>query len=151
MTIALTACDSKKELMVQFCIAYAGVLSRHNLYATSTTGRMVSEVTGLTIRKFPSERQGGNQLLASKISCNEIDLLIYFRDTAQDGRSLAGFGGINGGNSMEGLELIQACDHSSVPLATNIATAEILIHGLERGDFDWRNNVNQPVNGYFRY
>ena len=52
MNIALMAHDSKKELMVQFCIAYCGVLSRHDLCGTGTTGKLVSEATGLDIRTF---------------------------------------------------------------------------------------------------
>ena len=80
MNIALIAHDTKKELMVQFCIAYCGVLSRHNLCATGTTGKQVSEATGLKIQKYLSGRQGGDQQIASRISCNEIDLLLFFRD-----------------------------------------------------------------------
>ena len=106
MNIALIAHDEKKELMVQFCIAYCGVLSRNNLCATGTTGKMVSEATGLTIQKFLAGSQGGSQQIAARIACNEIDML---------------------------------CDMHNIPVATNIATAEVLIHGLERGDLDWRN------------
>ena len=74
MNIALIANDAKKDLMVQFCIAYCGILSRHNLFATSTTGKVVSEATGLNIAKFLSGQQGGAQQIASRISCDEIDL-----------------------------------------------------------------------------
>lgn len=80
MNIALIAHDAKKELMVQFCIAYCGILSRHNLCATGTTGKMVAEATGLSIVRFMSGSQGGDQQIASRISCNEIDLLLFFRD-----------------------------------------------------------------------
>ena len=80
MNIALIAHDAKKELMVQFCIAYCGILSRHNLCATGTTGKLVSEATGLEIVKFLSGSQGGDQQIASRISYNEIDLLLVFRD-----------------------------------------------------------------------
>ena len=76
MNIALIAHDAKKELMVQFCIAYCGVLSRHHLCATGTTGKMVSEATGLRIVRFMSGSQGGDQQIGSRISCNEIDLLM---------------------------------------------------------------------------
>lgn len=79
MNIALIAHDSKKELMVQFCIAYCGVLSRHSICATGTTGKLVSEATGLQIQRFLSGSQGGDQQLASSISCNEIDLLVHGR------------------------------------------------------------------------
>ena len=80
MNIALIAHDAKKELMVQFCIAYCGVLSRHDLCATGTTGKLVSEATGLPIQKFLSGSQGGDQRIAARIACNEVDLLLFFRD-----------------------------------------------------------------------
>ena len=80
MNIALMAHDEKKELMVQFCIAYCGILSKHNLCATGTTGKLVSEATGLKIQQFLSGSQGGDQQIASRIACNEIDLLLFFRD-----------------------------------------------------------------------
>ena len=83
MNIALTAHDAKKELMVQFCIAYCGILSRHNLCATGTTGKLVEEATGLSVHRFLSGPQGGDQQIAARISCNEIDLLLYFRDPMQ--------------------------------------------------------------------
>ena len=79
MNIALMAHDSKKELMVQFCIAYSGILSHHNLCATGTTGKMVAEATGLEIFRFLSGAHGGDQQIASRIACNEIDLLLFFR------------------------------------------------------------------------
>ena len=80
MNIALIAHDEKKELMVQFCIAYCGALSRNNLCATGTTGKMVSEATGLSIQKFLAGSQGGSQQIAARIACNEIDMLLFFRD-----------------------------------------------------------------------
>ena len=80
MTIALIAHDAKKELMVQFCIAYCGILSRYNLVATGSTGKIVSEATGLQIARFLSGSQGGSQQIASRIGCDEIDLLLFFRD-----------------------------------------------------------------------
>lgn len=80
MNIALMAHDSKKELMTQFCIAYCGILSRHSLCATGTTGKLVAEATGLEIQRFLSGSQGGDQQIASRIACNEIDLLLMFRD-----------------------------------------------------------------------
>lgn len=130
MNIALIAQDSKKELMVQFCIAYSGVLGKHKLCATATTGKIVSEATGLHIAKFLSGTQGGIEQVASRIACNEIDLLLFFRDPMAY-------------NSYEMGEasLIRLCDVHNIPLATNIATAEALIHALERGDLDWRNLV----------
>ena len=80
MTIALIAHDAIKELMVQFCIAYCGILSRYNLVATGSTGKTVEEATGLNIVKFLSGSQGGAQQIAARIGCDEIDLLLLFRD-----------------------------------------------------------------------
>ena len=135
MNIALIAHDEKKELMVQFCIAYCGILSRHNLCATGTTGKMVSETTGLEIKTFLSGAQGGGQQIAACIACNEIDMLLFFRDpiTARS-------------NEPNDKNLLRLCDENNIPVATNIATAEVLIHGLERGDLDWRNIVNPKNN-----
>ncbi|MGN1338962.1 MAG: methylglyoxal synthase [Oscillospiraceae bacterium] len=127
MNIALIAHDSKKELMVQFCIAYCGILSHHEIRATGTTGKLVSEATGLHIQRFLSGSQGGDQQLASSISCNEIDLLIFFRDPL-NAKS----------HEPKDINLLRLCDVHNIPVATNIATAEALIHALERGDLDWR-------------
>ena len=130
MNIALIAHDAKKELMVQFCIAYCGILSRHTLLATGTTGKLVSESTGLNIIKFLSGSQGGSQQIASRIGCDEIDLLLYFRDPSSPKPS-----------EPDENSLLRLCDIHNIPVATNIATAEVLIHGLERGDLDWRDIV----------
>jgi len=131
MNIALIAHDAKKELMVQFCIAYCGILSRHTLCATGTTGKLVSEATGLDIVRYMSGAQGGDQQITARIACDEIDLLLFFRDpmTAKS-------------NEPNDLDMLRLCDIRGIPVATNIATAEVLIHGLERGDLDWRNVVN---------
>jgi len=131
MIIALTAHDAKKELMVQFCIAYCGILSRHDICATGTTGKLVSEATGLEIQKFLSASQGGEQQISARVSYNEIDLLLFFRDplTVRP-------------EELDQSNLIRLCDVHNIPVATNMATAEVLIHGLERGDLDWRNIVN---------
>ena len=131
MKIALIADDAKKELMVQFCIAYCGILSRHELCATATTGKIVSDVSGLKIAKFLAGSQGGDQQITARIACDEIDLLLFFRDpmTAKT-------------NEPNDMDMLRLCDIRSIPVATNIATAEVLIRGLERGDLDWRNIVN---------
>ncbi|HHY53282.1 MAG TPA: methylglyoxal synthase [Clostridiales bacterium] len=130
MTIALIAHDSKKELMVQFCIAYCGILSRHHLCATGTTGKLVSEATGLEIERFLAGSQGGAQQILSRISCNEVDLLLFFRDPISAKA-----------NEPNEYNLLRLCDVHNIPVATNIATAEALIHALERGDLDWRDIV----------
>lgn len=132
MNIALIAHDSKKELMVQFCIAYCGVLSKHNLCATGTTGKLVSEATGLEIVRFLSGSQGGAEQIASRISYNEIDLLLVFRDPINARPS-----------EPNDSSLLRLCDVHNIPVATNIATAEALIHSLERGDLDWRELVRK--------
>lgn len=127
MNIALIAHDSKKELMVQFCIAYCGILSHHDIRATGTTGKLVAEATGLHIQRYLSGSQGGDQQLASSISCNEVDLLIFFRDPL-NAKS----------HEPSDISILRLCDVHNIPVATNIATAEALIHALERGDLDWR-------------
>ena len=131
MNIALIAHDAKKELMVQFCIAYCAILSRHHLCATGTTGKFVQEATGLEIQKFMSGAQGGAQQIVSRIAYNEIDMVLLFRDPLTTKT-----------NEITENNLLHECDVHNIPIATNIATAEVLIHGLERGDLDWRNIVN---------
>ena len=131
MNIALIAHDAKKELMVQFCIAYCGLLSRHLLCATGTTGKLVSEATGLQVQRFLSGPLGGDQQIAARIACNEVDLLLFFRDplTAKP-------------QEPNDMNMLRLCDMHNIHVATNIATAEVLIHGLERGDLDWRDILN---------
>lgn len=137
MEIAIIADDSKKELMAQFCIAYCGILSRHHLIATQITGKHIAEATGLDIDFLMSGSTGGAQQLASCVSLNEIDLLFYFRDTEPE-------------NVHEvDLELLRLCDIQNVPVATNIATAEVLVMALDSGALDWREIVN-PRSEYNR-
>lgn len=131
MNIAIIAHDAKKELMTQFCIAYCGILSRHKLFATGTTGKLVSEATGLDINCFLSGIQGGDQQIGALIACNEIDMLLMFNDP------------LNPKDHEPNINnLLRLCDVHNVPAATNIATAEALIHSLDRGDLDWRDIVN---------
>ena len=140
MDIALIADDTKKELMTQFCIAYCGILSKHNICATSTTGKYVSEATGLEIEKLLAGEHGGQQQITSKISYNEIDVLLYFRSTSPS---------IDPAVEESDYNLLRMCDVHNVPVATNIATAEVLICALDRGDLDWREIVN-PRSDYNR-
>ena len=131
MNIAIIAHDAKKELMTQFCIAYCGILSRHKLFATGATGKLVSEATGLDINCFLSGIQGGDQQIGALIACNEIDMLLMFNDP------------LNPKDHEPNVNnLLRLCDVHNVPAATNIATAEALIHSLDRGDLDWRDIVN---------
>ena len=131
MNIALIANDSKKELMVQFCIAYCGILSRHDICATGTTGRLVAEATGLPIQKYLAGAQGGQQQIAALVASNEIDLVLFFRDSITQRKNREGDD-----------NHFRLCDVENIPVSTNMATAEVLIHGLDRGDLDWRNIVN---------
>ena len=136
MEIAIIAHDMKKELMAQFCIAYCGILSKHNLCATATTAKYISEATGLTIDRFMSGDQGGEQQIASRIAYNEIDVLLFFRDTRPASV-----------NNAADAELLRMCDLYNIPVATNIAMAEVVITALDRGDLDWREIVN-PHSAY---
>ena len=131
MNIALIAHDAKKELMTQFCIAYCGTLSKHSLCATGTTGKIVAEATGLEITRFLAGYHGGDEQIASRIACNEIDLLLFFRDPLNSKPY-----------EPNDVTLLRLCDVHNVPIATNIATAEALIHALERRDLDWRDILN---------
>ena len=126
MNIALMSHDNKKDLMVQFCTAYAGILSRHNLFATNTTGHMVSDATGLPIHCFLSCAHGGAQQIGARISYNEIDLVLFFNDPNSETLS------------KEVNYISRLCDRSNIPFASNIATAEMLVLGLARGDLDYR-------------
>ncbi len=131
MNIALIAHDAKKELMIQFCIAYCGTLSKHNICATGTTGKMVADATGLDVTRFLAGSQGGDEQIASRIACNEIDLLLFFRDPLNAKP-----------NEPNEANLMRLCDVHNIPVGTNIATSEALIHSLEHGDLDWRDIVN---------
>ena len=118
MTIGLIAHDAKKKLMQNFCIAYRGILSKHTLYATGTTGRLIEEVANLNIHKYLAGHLGGTQQMAAQIEHNQMDLVIFLRDP-----------------------LTRLCDTYNIPLATNLATAELLIKALDRGDMEWREVV----------
>ncbi len=130
MNIALIAHDKKKELMVQFCTAYKAILVQHNLYSTAGTGDLVEETTGLPVQKFLSGTQGGDQQIGARIAYNEIDLVLFFEDplTAMP-------------YEPDVSTILRLCDVHTIPIATNMATAEVLVLGLSRGDLDWRNLV----------
>ena len=133
MNITLMAHDKKKELMVQFCTAYKSVLSKHNLSATATTGRLGAEATGLPVTLYLSHNQGGHQQVDARIAYNEIDLVLLFTDP-------------NNSDPWEDQQVVQTlhlCDAHNVPMATNLATAEMLILGLQRGDLDWREMIRR--------
>ena len=127
MNIALMCHNKKQELMVQFCTAYCGILAKHTVCAT---GRMVAEATGLNVNLFLSHEHGGIEQIGQRIIYNEIDMVLFF-NSPQD-------------NTMDDdiMYICRLCDQHSVPMATNVATAELLIHGLARGDLDWREVMN---------
>ena len=131
MQIAIIAHDRKKELMTQFCIAYCGVLNRHRICATDVTGKYISEATGLQIERMLHGSYGGDEQIALKIEYNEIDVLLFFRDTAE-----------NSIFKPVELNILRLCDLHNIPVATNIATAEVLIRALDNGELDWREYVH---------
>jgi methylglyoxal synthase len=129
MNIAFIAHDNKKELMEAFCIAYQYILKEHTLFATAGTGAMISEAAGLYINSLDYGHLGEEQI-AARVAYNEMDLVIFFMDPSQNEQTLIGFNTIRA-----------YCDTHNIPFATNLATAEILINGLYRGDFAWRELV----------
>ncbi|MGN1031230.1 MAG: methylglyoxal synthase [Butyricicoccaceae bacterium] len=132
MNIAIIAHDKKKELMVQFCMAYCGILAKHHLCATGTTGKFVQDATGLKIEKFLAGMQGGEQQISARVSYDEIDMVLFFRDPNS-----------NSEYEPDVHELARLCDMHNVPIATNVATAEMLIFGLDRGDLDYRDILRE--------
>ena len=128
MNIAFLAHDKKKELMVQFCTAYKSILSKHNLFATATTGRLIADNTGLPVTRLLAHKQGGHQQINARIAYNEIDLVILFSDPNT----------IDPWDDAQMLETIRHCDRHNVPFASNLGSAEMFIMGLQRGDLDWR-------------
>ena len=137
MNITLMAHDKKKELMVQFCTAYKSMLAKHNLSATATTGRLVAEATGLPMTLFLSHNQGGHQQVDARIAYNEIDLVLMFTDPNS----------IDPWEDQQIVQTIHLCDTHNVPVATNLASAEMLILGLQRGDLDWREMMRSKRTG----
>ncbi len=127
MNIGLIAHDTKKKLMQNFCIAYRGILSKHSLYATGTTGRLIEEVTNLNVHKYLAGHLGGQQQLGAQIEHNEIDLVIFLREPLTPKS-----------HEPDINDILRLCDMHNIPLATNLATAELMIKSLERGDLEWR-------------
>ncbi len=127
MNIALIAHDNKKKLMQNFCIAYRGILSKNDIYATGTTGRLVEEVTNLNVHKFLAGHLGGEQQIGAQIEHNQIDLVIFLRDPL-NAKS----------HEPDASNIAKLCDIHNIPMATNLAGAELLIKSLDRGDLEWR-------------
>ncbi len=132
MNIGLISHDSKKKLMQNFCIAYRGILSKHELYATGTTGRLIEEVTNLNIHKYLAGHLGGAQQLGAQIEHNEIDLVIFLCDPSSPKS-----------HEPDVNNVMRLCDMHNIPLASNLATAELLIKSLDRGDMEWREIYRQ--------
>jgi methylglyoxal synthase len=128
MKVGLIAHDSKKKLMQNFCIAYRGILTRHELYATGTTGSLIQEVSNLRIHKFLPGETGGVRQLASQIEQGNLDIIIFLRNPNPSVEE-----------ETEVNSVLRLCDMYNIPIGTNLATAELLIHALERGELEWRN------------
>ncbi|EPY12392.1 MULTISPECIES: methylglyoxal synthase [Paenibacillus] len=127
LNIAFIAHDRKKDEIVNFVIAYEKVFQGHKLYSTGTTGLRIMEQTSLDIHRFQSGPLGGDQQIGALVAQNEMDFIIFLRDPlmAQP-------------HEPDIIALLRLCDVQGIPVATNIATAEILVKALERGDFAWR-------------
>lgn len=127
MNIGFIASNSKKSLIEDFCIAYKGILAKHQVYATGTTGHRIEEVTNLRVHKFLAGSVGGDKQFMEMIARGDMDMVIFFYNpTMIDPKEPDVF------------EVTKCCDQYNIPIATNIATAESLILGLDRGDLDWR-------------
>ena len=127
MNIGLIAHDAKKKLMQNFCIAYRGILCKNELFATGTTGRLIEEVANLNVHIYPAGHLDGAQQLDAQIEHNEIDLVIFLRDPLSQKS-----------HEPDVNSVVRLCDIHNIPLATNLATAELLIKSLDRGDLEWR-------------
>ena len=127
MNIGLIAHDSKKKLMQNFCIAYRAILNKHELFATGTTGRLIEEVTNLNVHKYLAGHLGGKQQLASQIEHNDMDMVIFLRDPLSPKS-----------HEPDVNDVVRLCDTYNIPFATNLATAELLVKALERGELEWR-------------
>ncbi|WP_409270460.1 methylglyoxal synthase [Neobacillus sp. SCS-31] len=127
MNIALIAHDKKKDDLVQFTVAYKEIFAKHTLFATGTTGKRISEATGLEVTRFQSGPLGGDQEIGAMVAKNQLDSIFFFRDplTAQP-------------HEPDVSALLRLCDVYSIPLATNMGTAEVLIIGIEEGHLEWR-------------
>lgn len=129
MNIGFIAAETKRQLLQNFCVAYRGILSKHTLYATGTSGRLIEDASGLVVQKLLSGFLGGEQQMAAMIEQNQMDLVIYLCGSFYERR-----------HNLEEQKIMRLCDSNSIPLATNLASAELLIKSLERGELDWREN-----------
>lgn len=132
MNIGITAHNSKKSLIEDFCIAYKGILSKHEVYATGTTGRRIEDVTSLHVHKFLAGAVGGDKQFTEMIERGDMDLVILFYNPTMVSPKEPDINQIS-----------RRCDQYNIPVATNIATAECLILSLSRGDLDWREQMKE--------
>lgn len=119
MRIALIAHDKKKADLVAFADRHKDLLRHHELVATGTTGKLISEQTGLPVHRYQSGPYGGDQQIGADVASEQIGGVIFFRDplTAQP-------------HEPDVSALLRLCDVHNIPVATNLATAELLLHGL---------------------
>lgn len=120
MKIALIAHDKKKEEIISLAMEHKEFLSKHELYATGTTGTLIMGETGLNITRMKSGPLGGDQQIGSMIAEGHLDLVIFLRDplTAQP-------------HEPDVSALLRLCDVQKIPLATNIKSADIMFEALE--------------------
>ncbi len=128
MNIVLLADHRKHELLVNFCIAYSQILKHHDMYSLFNTSRLIRDASRLDVISLSTEISGSIDQLASRAMYNEVDAVIYLRDPMLDTYDAPN-------------ALLRACDTNSIPVATNIATAEVLVLALDRGDLDWRELI----------
>lgn len=137
MKIALIAHDEKKDDLISFVIAYQETFAKCELFATGTTGLRIMEATGLAVHRYQSGPYGGDQEIGAMVAKNDLDMIVFFRDplTAQP-------------HEPDVSALIRLADVYSVPLATNMGTAEIMLQGLKRGDLSWRNVAKEKRSSF---
>ena len=122
MKIALIAHDKKKDSMISLAIKYKDTLAQHELYATGTTGTLVMGETGLKIKRMKSGPLGGDQQIGSMVAEGKLDLIVFLRDplTSQP-------------HEPDVSALLRLCDVQSIPLATNVKSAEIMLDAVQKG------------------
>jgi methylglyoxal synthase len=132
LKIAFIAHDRKKDEIVNFVLAYEHVFEGHELYSTGTTGQRIMDVTNLKIHRYMSGPLGGDQQIGAMVAQDELDLILFMRDPlmAQP-------------HEPDITALLRLCDVYGIPVATNIATAEVLVKAIDRGDFAWRALVHK--------
>lgn len=125
MKIVLMADNRKTELLVNFCIAYKPLLEKHQLISVYNTAILLKKAAELDVSGLSVDYSSGFEQLASRAEYNGIDCVIYLRDGRQVGES-------------NPFELLDVCDRNTIPYATNIASAEILVTAIDSGALDYR-------------